>query len=199
MDELKGNEGRWKWLFPLISIALPASVAIGIYWWQSDTQIAITQAQLRPHIDIWYSEDETGAGFKQWSNGLGPAFFKEFIVFVKASEDEKEREVDDWGQVFQELGEERGPQPFYDFKYGGSVYPPDEPITIFWQEKGYGSDFLKENHDRIGFKYCYCSFYQKCWRGSSRGSVLEKEDSCEDAGRGFDGLVRATTVSNNSS
>ncbi len=153
--------------FLIIIVAL-ATALIGAYSAQisffvrNETRL-YQELSLKPHLDVSFGYNETGAGFSISSDGLGPAIIKWTAVWVNGELQGT------WDEVTSALFSSKAQRDYYFTNPAPGVsLKPGEPSHLYWFPPNSDGMFLKQNWGKVGIAICYCSIYgeldsTQCW------------------------------------
>ncbi len=128
-----------------------------------------------PRLTIYFHFNESSAGWRLSSNGLGPAE----VSWLSVSVDGEPK--DSWTSVESSLGikDDVTGNMIFTCLGSGMFYDPNTDIMIYGYQNSKNKDVLMDNWKRVKTSVCYCSAYEECWIEQDDGNQ-RKVDNCKD-------------------
>jgi hypothetical protein len=146
------------------------------------------RASVQPHFGISFYWDDTGAGWRDFNNGLGAARIRGFRLLV----DGIPQPADDTYKIIARalgLGIKGATISAWVNIRVGTLIKADSSEELFWLKSGPGMGKLFSSWKRISFETCYCSIYDECWISTSDQIVVglgeedPKDNTCSPFSR----------------
>jgi len=159
-------EGESRWTIANYIAVISAGIAVVaccVTFYGIHLQRDAIKRQSHPYmlISLWHGELPEGkiALFRLLNLGVGPAYLQWFQVLVD------NQPQANWRMMTDTLSGEKD-LPF-NFTHPPPVWQASGQVDVYIvheQQRMY--EILRKNVTRIGFRFCYCSIFEKCWLGT---------------------------------
>ncbi|MFZ0927495.1 MAG: hypothetical protein WAN11_02775 [Syntrophobacteraceae bacterium] len=171
------------WGWPTDRVIALAALAVAfcsmlVSYRQFDAARTQQRLNAQPRFTYTFFWDETGAGWKIFNSGLGPARLRGFRILIDG------KPVTDFREVGTALGLPQ-PVPFrFTNPMVGERWAAGHENILYWVAPGPAEAALRQQWTRVNIQACYCSLYGECWLFSSDGKFSSpdgehlRDDNC---------------------